>query len=37
MGKAIEKVNPGRQRARFSRDFKLEATRVLEFGEKPAT
>ena len=37
MGKAIEKINPGRQRARFSKEFKLEAIRLLELGEKPAT
>jgi len=37
MGKAIEKVNPGRKRARFPKEFKLEAVRLLELGEKPAT
>lgn len=31
MGKAVEKVNPGRKRARFAKEFKLEA------GQKPAT
>lgn len=37
MGKAMEKVNPGRKRTRFSKEFKLEAVRLLELGEKPAT
>ena len=37
MGKAIEKVNPGRKRRRFTKQFKLEAVRLLELGEKPAT
>ena len=37
MGKAIEKVNPGRKRTRFTKEFKLEAVRLLELGEKPAT
>jgi transposase len=37
MGKAIEKVNPGRKRSRFTKEFKLEAVRLLELGEKPAT
>ena len=36
MGKAMEKVNPGRRRARFTKEFKLEAVRLLERGEKPA-
>ncbi len=37
MGKAIERVNPGRQRVRFTKEFKLEAVKLLEAGEKPAT
>lgn len=37
MGKAMEKVNPRRKRARFTKEFKLEAVRLLEAGEKPAT
>jgi len=37
MGKAIEKVNPGRKRTRFSKEFKLEAVKLLEAGQKPAT
>jgi transposase len=37
MGKAIEKVNPGRKRTRFTKEFKLEAVRLLEAGTKPAT
>ena len=35
MGKP--KKNPERQRARYSKEFKLEAVRLLEFGQKPAT
>jgi transposase len=37
MGKAIEKVNPGRTRSRLAKAFRLEAVRLLELGEKPAT
>src|SRR4029079_8831871 len=37
MGKEMEKVNVGRKRARFTKEFKLEAVRLLELGEKPAT
>lgn len=37
MGKERGKVNPERVRQRFSREFKLEAVRLLEQGEKPAT
>jgi transposase len=37
MGKAMGKVNPDRKRARFTKEFKLEAVRLLEAGEKPAT
>lgn len=37
MGKLIEKVNPGRKRIRHSKEFKLEAVRLLELGQKPAT
>ncbi len=36
-GKQGNKVNPERQRQRFTREFKLEAVRLLEFGQKPAT
>jgi transposase len=36
-GKPTKKVNPERQRRRFSREFKLEAVRLLESGQKPAT
>lgn len=36
MGKERAKVNEGRQRQRFSREFKLEAVRLLELGQKPA-
>jgi len=28
------KVNPERQRQRFTREFKLEAVRLLEFGSE---
>jgi|GEM_PF-1935015 len=37
MGKAVEKVNPGRKRARFTKEFKLEGVKLLEAGQKPAT
>lgn len=37
MGKELRKVNPERKRARFSKEFKLEAVRLLELGQKPAT
>ena len=37
MGKAIEKVNPERKRTRFTKEFKLEAVKLLEAGQKPAT
>ena len=37
MDKGRPKVNPGRRRARFTKEFKLEAVRMLERGEKPAT
>ena len=36
MGKEMEKVNPERQRQRFTREFKLEAAR-LELERRPAT
>jgi transposase len=37
MGKEIQKVNPERKRQRFTKEFKLEAVKLLEYGEKPAT
>ena len=37
MGKRNDKVNPQRKRVRFTKEFKLEAVRLLERGEKPAT
>lgn len=37
MGKERSKVNPDRKRRRFNREFKLEAVRLLELGQKPAT
>ena len=36
MGKERTKVNADRQRQRFNREFKLEAVRLLELGQKPA-
>ncbi|TND01403.1 MAG: transposase IS3/IS911 family protein, partial [Gammaproteobacteria bacterium] len=36
MGKERARVNPERHRQRFSREFKLEAVRLLELGQKPA-
>lgn len=35
--KGASKVNPERQRQRFSAEFKREAVRLLESGQKPAT
>jgi hypothetical protein len=32
-----KKVRPERKRQRFSQAFKLEAVRLLELGQKPAT
>ena len=37
MGKQKNKLNPERQRMRFSKEFKLEAVRLLELGQKPAS
>ena len=37
MGKERRAVNPERVRQRFNREFKLEAVRLLELSEKPAT
>ncbi len=37
MGKQKNKQNSERQRTRFSKEFKLEAVRLLELGQKPAT
>jgi len=36
MGKERTKVNPDRQRQSYSREFKQEAVRLLELGQKPA-
>ena len=36
MGKAIVKVADESKRARFSKEFKLEAVRLLELEQKPA-
>lgn len=32
----MAKVNPGRERTRYTQEFKLEAVKLLELGEKPA-
>jgi transposase len=37
MGKPIQKLNPDRQRTRYSKEFKLEAVRLLERSDKPAS
>lgn len=37
MGKEIQKVNPGRKRQRYSKEFKLTAVRLLQTGQKPGT
>lgn len=37
MGKELQKVNADRKRQRFTKEFKLEAVRLLEQGTKPAT
>ena len=37
MGKERTKVNADRQRQCYNREFKLEAVRLLERGQKPAT
>lgn len=34
MGKQVNKVNLGRKRPRYTKEFKLEAVRLLERGEK---
>lgn len=36
-GKRVAKVNPERKRRRFAPEFKREAVRLLERGQKPAT
>lgn len=37
MGKSMEKLNPQRQRQRFSKEFKLNAVKLLKSGEMPGT
>ena len=37
MAKGSQKVNPERKRRTFTKEFKLEAVRLLELGQKPAT
>lgn len=36
MAKPVQKVNAERKRARFGKEFKLEAVRLLELGQKSA-
>ena len=36
MAKRARRVNPERQRRSFNKEFKLEAVRLLELGQKPA-
>jgi transposase len=36
MAKGSQKVNAQRKRKTFTKEFKLEAVRLLELGEKPA-
>ena len=37
MAKHTHKLNPERERKSFSKEFKLEAVRLLELAQKPAT
>jgi transposase len=37
MGKTRESVKPSAKRVRFTKEFKLEAIKLMEAGEKPAT
>jgi transposase len=37
MGNPKEKVNPQRERQRFSKEFKLAAVQMLRQGQKPGT
>ncbi|BCT67734.1 hypothetical protein [Nitrosospira sp. NRS527] len=37
MEKNVRKQNPEREQNRYSKEFKLEAVRPLELGQKPAT
>jgi transposase len=37
MRKTNKKVNPERQRVRYTKEFKLEAVRLLELGQKPTS
>ena len=37
MGKEIQKVNPDRKRQRFTKEFKLEAVKLLKQGGKSVT
>jgi transposase len=37
MGKEIQKVNTGRKRQRYSKEFKLIAVKLLQSGAKPGT
>ena len=37
MGKEVQKVNAGRRRQRYSKEFKLAAVKLLQSGTKPGT
>jgi len=37
MGKGVQKVNAERQRQRYSKEFKLNAVKLLQAANKPAT
>ena len=37
MGKGIQKVNAERKRQRYSKEFKLNAVKLLQSGTKPGT
>jgi hypothetical protein len=37
MGKPNQKINPERQRTRFTKEFKLEAVQLLKQGQKPVS
>jgi transposase len=37
MAKEVQKVNAERQRQRYSKEFKLNAVKLLQAGNKPAT
>jgi transposase len=37
MGKEIQQVSVGQKRQRFTKEFKMEAVKLLEQGDKPST